>query len=360
MDDERQWWTVCLSYHDEKGIDDLVLDAVRPLLAEFRPDGDVTAGYYLRHWRRGPHVRLNVSTTSAGLRHDVLPAVDRHVGRFLRDRPSTARLDVAALAPEYRRLAWVEEDDGPLWPVRPDNSISVEPYESRAPVLGGDEAAEFVAAFHVASTPAAFAAAVQMRAEGRRLLTALELMAATAHAFSGVGLQRGFVSFRAHADIYLARHPGRSDVRAAWDRLYDRSGAALRERLIDLVSAPAAGGVCGEWTGALASVLNRGYALVDAGAMFVNRVRVDREPPGEATEFLRALLANQDFRDRMMPTAAFRRYRLVLNMLYLHLTKLGIRPAERAMLGHLLANAVEGLYGVDAATVVADAAARVP
>jgi hypothetical protein len=280
------------------------------------------------------------------------------VGRFLRAHPSTARLDVATLAPEFRRLAWVEEDDGPLWPIRPDNSISLEPYDSRAPVLGGDEAAQFVAAFHVASTPAAFAAAAQMRDEGR-LSTALELMAATAHVFSGVGLRRGFVSFRAHADIYLARHPGRRDVRVAWDRLYDRSGEALRERLRELVSAPAAGGARGDWIAALGSVLDRGYALVDAGAMFVNQARVDREPPGEATEFLRALLANRDFRDRMMPTASFRRYRLVLNMLYLHLTKLGIRPAERAMLGHLLANAVEDMYGVDAATVVAQAAARI-
>lgn len=359
MDEKRQWWTICVSYHDDKGIDDLVLDAVRPAFGEFGPDGGVIAGYYLRHWRRGPHVRLNVSTTSGHLSHHVRPAVQRHVGRFLRTRPSTAQLDVATLDPEYRRLAWVEEDDGPLWPVRPDNSISVEPYESRAPVLGGEAAAQFVAAFHVASTPAAFAAAEQMRDGGRRLSTALELMATTAHAFSGVGLRRGFVSFRAHADIYLARHPGRREVRAAWDRLYERSGPALRERLRALVSAPAAGGVCGEWTGALGSVLNRGYALVDAGAMFVNRARVDRESPGEATEFLRSLLANRDFRDRMMPTASFRRYRLVLNMLYLHLTKLGIRPAERAMLGHLLANAVEDMYGVDAATVVAQAAARI-
>jgi len=50
----------------------------------------------------------------------------------------------------------------------------------------------------------------------------------------------------------------------------------------------------------------------------------------------------------------------VLNLLYLHLTKLGIRPAERALLGHLLANAVEDVYGVDAATLVTEVSAALP
>jgi len=360
MDDQHQWWTVCISYHDERGFDDLVLDAVRPLFDEHAGDRAIGGVYYLRHWRRGPHLRLNVSTTAGHLRQAVLPAVHRHAGRFLQAHPSGATLDLATLAPEFLRLARAEQDDGPLWPIRPDNSVVVEPYDSRAAVLGGDAADRFVAAFHVAATPPAFAATARIREDGRRLSTALELMAATAHAFSGGGLRIGYVSFRAHADIYLARHPAGADVRAAWDRLYGRSGGALREQVRQVVSAPAAGDAGARWTVALRSVLDDGFALVDAGVMLVNREQADPEPRGEPTTFLRALLANREFRDRMKPSRPFRRYRLVLNLLYLHLTKLGIRPAERALLGHLLANAVEDVYGVDAATLVTEVSAALP
>jgi len=356
MEDQRQWWTVCVSYHDEQGFDDLILEAVRPFFDEHPCDG----AYYLRHWRRGPHLRLNVSTTAEHLRQAVLPDVQRHAGRFLRTHPSKSTLDLGALAPEYLRLARVEQDEGPLWPIRPDNSVVVEPYDSRAPVLGGAEAARFVAAFHVASTSAAFAATARVRSDGRPLSLALELMAATAHEYSGGGLRIGYVSFRAHAEIYLARHPAGTDLRAAWDRLYRRSGGELRELLRRVASAPVACDIGAQWTAALGSVLDEGFALVDAGLMLVNREQADPEPPGEPTTFLRELLANRDFRDRMKPSRPFRRYRLVLNLLYLHLTKLGIRPAQRALLGHLLANAAEDVYGVDAATLVTEASAALP
>ena len=61
-------------------------------------------------------------------------------------------------------------------------------------------------------------------------------------------------------------------------------------------------------------------------------------------------MTNRQFHDRVLPSAPFRHYRLLLNLLYLQLTKLGMKPAERYLLGHLIANTVEDSYGVDAAT----------
>ncbi len=42
----------------------------------------------------------------------------------------------------------------------------------------------------------------------------------------------------------------------------------------------------------------------------------------------------------------FLRYRVVLNYTYLHLTGLGLTPLDRFRACHLLANAVEEVYGV--------------
>src|SRR5437667_9667145 len=105
MSQEPRWRTVCVHYYDTAAAGDLILDGVRPLFAEL-PD----AAHFLRHWRRGPHLRLNVRTTEERMDHVVLPAVNRVIGGFLQQRPSTVTLDVAALLPEHRRLAERERD----------------------------------------------------------------------------------------------------------------------------------------------------------------------------------------------------------------------------------------------------------
>jgi hypothetical protein len=74
------------------------------------------------------------------------------------------------------------------------------------------------------------------------------------------------------------------------------------------------------------------------------------QPPAGASTFVRELMTNRHFHDHVLPSAPFRHYRLLLNLLYLQLTRLGVRPAERFLLGHLIANTVEDVYGLDAAT----------
>src|SRR5215831_11421804 len=101
MSHDNQWRTVCVHYYDAAAIDDLILDGVRPLFAELLPAG-VEAMHFLRHWRRGPNLRLNFRATEEQMNDAVLPALNRVVGGFLREHPSGVSLDVAALLPEHR------------------------------------------------------------------------------------------------------------------------------------------------------------------------------------------------------------------------------------------------------------------
>lgn len=48
----------------------------------------------------------------------------------------------------------------------------------------------------------------------------------------------------------------------------------------------------------------------------------------------------------------FHAYRLVLNLLYLHFGRLGIRPVQRYALCHMAANGVEELLGLDAVAML--------
>jgi Lantibiotic biosynthesis dehydratase C-term len=355
MTDETRWRTVSVHHHDESAQDDLILTAVRPLLAGL--DGAVEAAYFLRHWRRGPHLRLNFRTTAGLMDRAVLPAVDATVGRYLREHPSTAAVDFEALLPRHRALARAEHDTGPLWPPHPDNTVRTGAHDSRAAVLGGEDAAALIAACHFAANPAVFAALAAARAERQRLWTAFDLMAATAHLFSGGRVEGGYVSFRAHADTFLARATDQDALRDRWDRLYRAARPALLARLDRTVTAPVATPPVRAWADAVLAVRDRAFALADAGALAMDH---EPQPARGSTPFLTALAASEDFRLRMKPSAPFRHYRLVLNLLYLHLTRIGVRPWERYLLGHLVARTVEDAYGVDALTVARRQAAAMP
>lgn len=342
------WHTVCVSYYDDDK-DDLILDAVRPLFAGLSTA--VTGAHFLRHWRRGPHLRLNVRTTGAAMAAEVLPAVDGIVGGFLAAHPSTSAVDPQALLPEHRKLAKAEQDTGPLWPWRPDNTVSVEPYDCRAHVLGGREAAEAIADFYAATSGSAFAATEAVRAGQQRLWLAFELMVATSHAFAAEGLRRGYVSFRAHAEVFLAGTGAADRWRADWDRRYALAVPALLDRLAGITAAVDGERDCppvvAGWLAALREFRRRGYPLVESGELRLDHAPAGPPPPG-ASPFLRELVTNREFHERLLPSPGFRRYRLLVNLLYLQLTRLGIRPVDRYLLAHFAANAAEDLYAVDA------------
>jgi len=62
---------------------------------------------------------------------------------------------------------------------------------------------------------------------------------------------------------------------------------------------------------------------------------------------------NLAYRQALYNDRWFQCYRLMLNLLYLQLNRLGIRPIERYMLCHLAANTVEQLFNISAADLIA-------
>jgi hypothetical protein len=57
-------------------------------------------------------------------------------------------------------------------------------------------------------------------------------------------------------------------------------------------------------------------------------------------------------RRRLYRSSWFQSYRLMLNLLYLDLGRLGLRPVERYMLCHVIANGVEEMVGSSAADLM--------
>ncbi|MEU9114603.1 thiopeptide maturation pyridine synthase [Streptomyces sp. NPDC048483] len=345
------WYSVHVRYNDPVK-DRLVLDAVRPLFDRVRAHG---AAYYMPHWRLGPHLRLNFRTSKELFSRTVLPTALEVMGGFLEKHPSTTRLDPAAFLPMHRRLAELEGEQGPLEPWRSDNSLCVAPYDLRADVLRSKELAEVLTEFHVAATPSAFSMTEQVRQGGQRLGVAFDLMVATAHGLSGAGAA-GFVSFRSHAEAFLTNGAEGAGRRESWERHYRRHAAPLNARLREVIAT-----VDGErdtvpfvraWVDLLTPYAAHAGDLAAAEAPLFEAAGRDLYGPllPAQSPFHRTL--EPDDALALLRAPGFTRYRLLLNLTYLQLTRLGVSPEERFLLCHLAASAGEEFSGISSEELV--------
>ena len=211
---DPQWRCVNVFHHDPDRTD-LILRAVGPFVRTVAPE--VSMVYFLPHWRRGPHVRIPVLATAQSFRTVVEPAVHDIIGGYLRDCPSRTVLDERAALAEHRRLAEQEQDDGPLTPWAANNSVEIGAHNLRLNVLGSPAAANLLASYYVATNDIVLDILSWKRKGGSMMALAVDLFIAAAHRFLPP-VSYGFMSYRGHADAYLAKNP--DAVRERFDRFY--------------------------------------------------------------------------------------------------------------------------------------------
>ena len=368
---EPQWRAAHIAYFGDD-TDQLLLHAIRPVIE--RLTDDVRSVYVLRHWRRGPHLRLVVEAEPAVFATVVEPAVTEIVGGYLREHPSTATApDEAELLPLHRRLADAEREPGPLTPFYPDNSITWTEHDRRIEVLGCPVGADELALFYAGANDLLFQHLEAVASGVPRETLALRLMLSTAHMLcrhpEDASIRRGFVSFRSHAEGYLSTVG--PQVRQAFDQRY----AANREILTAQVRAVVAAfdddstadndaGQLRSWVEAIDPLGVRWTALYAAGEIPEAEIPDDEENGiGDllaASPMHAAIAGSTAYKQMMYRDPRFLRYRLMLNYTYLHLSRLGVPGLTRYLLCHLAANAVEEVYGVSALQLVLATVAAEP
>ncbi|MFE4663692.1 thiopeptide maturation pyridine synthase [Streptomyces sp. NPDC056716] len=342
-----RWRSIQIRYYDPAK-DDLILDAVRPLLADL---GDrIQQPYIVRHWRRGPHLRVNLRVGDDSWRAEVLPAATERLARHLRDHPSTTILDESAALARQRLLAVRESDHGPLGPWYPDNTLQTEPYEDRRHVLGSQRLIDLLDAFHAESTALAFPTLAAIRRGDLSLFqVALDLMIAFAHT-SVPPISRGYMSFRSHADAFCSYCEDRDGVRAGFETAYRRQAEPLRALVRDRVAqvdehrAPP---YVQEWLQLVARQKEIATPLIVTGQIDLDAAEPEPEMVQQHTvDFHEILLATGRYTTEVLRSPWFLTHRLAINMLYAHLARLGLTPLQRYLFCHLISRAVEDEYEV--------------
>ncbi|MFE3880652.1 thiopeptide maturation pyridine synthase [Kitasatospora sp. NPDC059146] len=346
---DTHWRSLQIRYYqDDK--DALLLDAVRPLFAELADV--IEQPYFQRHWRRGPHVRLNFRTTDSAWRGTVQPAAEQRLAAFLRRSPSTAVLDEARETVGHARRAALLDERGPLSPWYPDNTLQSEPYEDRRHVLGSPRLAELLDEGHAASSRLALPVLEHVRRTGHsRLRPALWLMFAFAHT-SLPPVSRGFMSFASHAEGFFAQCAEPDDVRAAFEARFQQLRGELGDDLaavLDTLDGTGRLPFVTEFAGYVRDRKAAALPLLEGGLIDLDhaaRTPLLAEP--RLGELLGLLLGNASYRSEVMSTTWFRGHRLAINQLYTHLDRLGLSMTQRFLLCYLTARTVEDTFGVSA------------
>jgi hypothetical protein len=356
-DSPARWHSIHVHHHDERAESALIRHAVRPAFDAVR--ASVGGEWFGRHWRRGPHLRLNFLASEESWAAEVRPTVVAQVTEYLEAHPSTARLDETALAPVHRRLAELEMETGPLHPWVPDNTVLEQPYDHRLQVLGSMRASELLAGFLSDTTDLAFRMYDHLHSGGALPMLALDLMwtttavAAVPFEAGGAPIERGFLSLRSHADAFLSRTQDPAVFRTAFDERYRRQADALSGRLRAVESVLAGDGeelpFVLEWGEAVRRHQRIAYPLLASGEVSLRGAgQAPRMPTRQVSEFHRLLQSDHGHADFLWTDHWFASFRLLVNYLYVHLGRLGLRPVDRALLCHLAANTVESVHGVSA------------
>ncbi|MGW2154534.1 thiopeptide maturation pyridine synthase [Nonomuraea sp. NPDC001699] len=357
-----QWHSAHIYYY-EPDKTDLLLDGIRPLLNRLHPL--VTGAHVLRHWRQGPHLRLNIRTDAHTWVRTVQPAIDESIGAYLAARPSTARLDQRSLLAQHRFLAERENEHGPLIPFHPDNSIQYAPFDDRLHVLTDPEAVDLINAFYTDSTPLLFQMLEHARAGHDRLeLIALGLMLANSVTLVPP-ITDSFVSYRSHSEGFIAQCADPEATRARFDAHYDahRDRFTARVRAImGTLDGRAAQPVpfVREWAGLMAAYRDRATPLIAQGKLIRPLVYNENEAARNPAEIHRLMFGNRAFHRSVFEPPRFSCYRLLINYTYLQITRLGLTPPERMRLCHLAANAIEEVYNVNALDAIRHTVAAHP
>jgi len=348
-------------YYDEPPLD-LLLDAVAPTLRALQTT--IPGAFFGLHWLCGPHVRVQFPVDAATLDATVRPVIEAMIGGFLAARPSTRTLDSAGLRPIYAHLAHEEQIAEPILPLRPNNSLHYLPADRRLELFGDEGVAAVVEGLLAATNELAFSQLAAIRAGASRLSLAFDLMVATAHAATGA-ITNGFLSYRSHAEAFIEGWPAPAETRAAFARHYQAHGPALARRMrliLDALNDRSELPMVTAWATALshcraqaiATLRARGPASFPRGRSNLGAEEVQAiQARLRRSSFHSVLQADAARRTALWQNLGFQTYRLLLNAQYLHLSRLGVRPYERFLLCHLVAETVEATFEVSAAQLLA-------
>lgn len=342
------WTTVQVYYYaDERH--SLLADAIQPTMDELQRQGALNRFWYSSHWKRGPHVDIHIETSAHRFEEEVKPLLISRLTQYLKEHPSSAFINEEEVVTLHTELAWLEQEDGPLTPFIPDNSIRVVPYTMRPQFWGGPEAAELAASFFSETTPLLLNLADEVRDDYcRRLDWSMGLMIATVAA---CGEMKGtHLCFRSHSQGFLAGSDPGGEIRAAMNQWYVENESWISQTLAKWCSMVNTGSGADDRFDQYRAVAAkyRGQFEAEFAAGRIIPIGTDEEPASIAganiSNYHRFMYSYPDS-ESFWFSPWFQSFRYTINLTYNWLASFGTVALEKYFLCYTISNYMEVFYG---------------
>ncbi|GGK82752.1 lantibiotic biosynthesis protein [Planomonospora parontospora subsp. parontospora] len=270
------WLSCHVFYHGDT--DPLLTDLLLPMVDGLRQDGRVRRHFYLRHWERGPHVRLRLEVRPEH-RDGVRSEVERRIRDHLRRAPGPADTDPVRLREALHHLSELEHgtaSDEELRTPEPPNTVRWIRYEPELAKYGGAEGMEIAEDVFHASSLLAGQVLRLVRNDRTRLGVSLQMLLLASRAL-GLGEEDRLVFLRSYHERWSG-YVADERLLAAWDEQYRLQRSTYTSLIEDLdAGRPLGKGIGERWEHVLATAIERLRPLVEAGRTWP--AEVDRSAP---------------------------------------------------------------------------------
>ncbi|MCX7542591.1 hypothetical protein OS128_06650 [Corynebacterium sp. P5848] len=345
---QYSWWE--LAFVRWGGEQSQVVDRVIIPLLEHCELNNLSC-YLDTDWWQGPHVSLCFRASDMKAEALKERGLLTYAQELLSELGAGPTVDPLQYQDLHERLALYERRPGPLQPWLPDGQVVLRPLVSREKHTENTELYRTVQQAQVALLDVELVLFGHIaRGELSVEAHALDLLSSVAARFTDSDLCATYPSFASHAEAYLAMDAG-AGTRERWDAAYiQRKESFLR--LLEERTRQAQIGALPYKTRIVINALTKIVDRVDPLELFGGSALPAFNGTFSSSEFHIALDRNQAWENSVRHNAWFARYRLILNLVYRHLSKLGLTPHHRFYICYLLTQAAQDLTHTTAIEVL--------
>jgi len=362
---EQLWHSIRVYYYDVNK-DALLLDCIRPLFATLRSSYGIERIYFTRHWEGGSHLRLHVYTDTPSFEHVIGPYIIEEVGSYLRVHPSGGSFSVEEAVRQHERRGKMVPGGLAYTAPVPNNSILITPYDLVERV-GTAGTTQLLEDYYVDTNDLTFTIIEQTRNNyTARLNACFDQLLAFIAGVSRITLKIAWMSYRSHSEAYIVCEPTVENPRLRRQRLEqafrERHDVILRRirRLLERIeTAPEQ---LAPWLSSMISIQHCYYERTLQGVLD-GSVKLngtdneyqwadDPQPSVLATSSFHAAMAGNAATQQMQRHPYALTNRIILNFLYLNLSRLGMLNEDRYILDYYIAEAIEELFHLSSVDLV--------
>lgn len=331
--------------------DGLLTQLVTPLLRDAAPY--CRAQHFFREWQGGPNIRVALLVDK-----EHADRVAGHLRARCLDHLARPPQPGQDPTPHHAPPGDLGSREGVVddLPPQPDNTLLAVEHQDRSEQLGGPAAVDLFDRYHDLSTGTALRTLGHWQARkaaghgSDRARAAVMLMLHTAMRFPGP-LRLGAMSYRSHVEGAVMESPHPDQLRRDLAQFAERWTPALHplaEQLLNSRHAPTEDDLPGVRTflDGVERLVPHVRGLLAADELHLPLAGRNGETTWDEAVLRRSTFHHSLQRDPRWLTAAaqdpvLRLHRVLINWGYLHMTRLGVLPAQRLALCHLVAGLAE-------------------